>query len=192
MPVLFSVVEHTRTRFVLGSPKLGLGNEERLEDAIDAWIMMKNSGIIVLAFAGNMLSIAMFNFFGISVTKSMSATTRMVLDSARTVIIWGVSLLAGWETFGQYGGLQLTGFVLLLTGTGIYNKLIKLPCRRLRPKEEDALAEGLLQVNADYDDLYDDDPGAFGDFTWDTQSAADSEPMLSGNAWPRKLSANAM
>ena len=41
--------------------------------------------------AGNMLSIAFFNFFGISVTKAMSAAHRMVLDGVRNIIVWAVS-----------------------------------------------------------------------------------------------------
>ena len=45
----------------------------------------------MLATLGNVASIAFFNFFGISVTKEMSATTRMVLDSIRTFVIWGQS-----------------------------------------------------------------------------------------------------
>ena len=33
-----------------------------------------------------LISIAFFNFFGISVTKDMSAAHRMVLDSLRTLV----------------------------------------------------------------------------------------------------------
>ena len=46
-----------------------------------------------------MLSIAFFNFAGISVTKELSATTRMILDSIRTIVIWSFSLVLGWQTF---------------------------------------------------------------------------------------------
>jgi FtsH-binding integral membrane protein len=56
-------------------------------------------GPLFLACLGNVLSIAFFNFFGLSVTKYMSATHRMVLDSLRTIIIWAVSLLVGWQSF---------------------------------------------------------------------------------------------
>lgn len=44
-------------------------------------------------------SIAFFNFAGISVTKEISATTRMILDSIRTVIIWVISLTFKWQAF---------------------------------------------------------------------------------------------
>jgi hypothetical protein len=73
----------------------------------------------------NVASIAFFNFFGISVTKAMSASHRMVLDSVRTIIIWAVGLVAFGESFAP---LQLVGFVILLLGTGFFNELIRLPC----------------------------------------------------------------
>ncbi|CAG5927909.1 unnamed protein product [Menidia menidia] len=91
-----------------------------LEDAIDAFCQIGNKPLIVLALLGNTVSIAFFNFAGISVTKEISATTRMVLDSLRTLVIWAVSLALGWESFH---GLQVLGFLVLLLGTGLYNGL---------------------------------------------------------------------
>ena len=52
-----------------------------------------------MSLSGNILSIAFFNFCGITITKLMSATTRQVLDSARTLIIWIVSLGVSWQPF---------------------------------------------------------------------------------------------
>jgi len=49
--------------------------------------------------AGNILSIAVFNFCGITITKEMSATTRQVLDGGRVIIIWAVSLGVRWQPF---------------------------------------------------------------------------------------------
>jgi hypothetical protein len=69
-------------------------------------------------------SIAFFNYSGVSVTKEMSATTRMVLDSVRTLTIWVYGMLVGWETFFY---LQVVGFILLLTGTFVYNNIIVTP-----------------------------------------------------------------
>ena len=76
---------------------------------------MGNNGIIVAGVVLNILSIAFFNYFGLSVTKTQSATTRMVLDSIRTVVIWAFTLAVGWETVGfvkinknlQYLGINL-------------------------------------------------------------------------------------
>jgi uncharacterized membrane protein len=94
------------------------------EDTYDAFVLMGNSPLVTGMLLLNILSIAFFNFFGVSVTKHINATTRMVLDSMRTIIIWAFSMGVGWETFCY---VQIVGFVTLLSGTLIYNELIKLP-----------------------------------------------------------------
>ncbi|KFQ99282.1 Solute carrier family 35 member F6, partial [Nipponia nippon] len=97
------------------------GNPRRtLEDALDAFCQIGHQPLIALALLGNISSIAFFNFAGISVTKEISATTRMVLDSLRTLVIWAVSLAVGWETFH---GLEILGFGVLLLGAALYNGL---------------------------------------------------------------------
>lgn len=73
---------------------------------------------------GNVISIAFFNFAGISVTKEISATTRTVLDSIRTLVIWLFSLSVGWE---QYATLQLFGFILLVSGIMVHNDVLFRP-----------------------------------------------------------------
>ena len=74
-----------------------------------------------------------FNFFGISVTRSVSATSRSTIDTCRTLFIWIVSLALGWESFKW---LQLLGFALLVYGTFVFNKIITLSCTPMRPDEE--------------------------------------------------------
>lgn len=96
-----------------------------VENVTDALTQMGNNPWIVIFLIGNMLSIAVFNNAGISVTKMLSATHRMVLDSVRTLTVWLASLAIGWETFHW---LQLLGFFILAVGTGIYNDIIKVPC----------------------------------------------------------------
>lgn len=98
-----------------------------IEDLPDALIQMKNNWFIILAISGTVVSIAFFNFAGISVTKEISATSRMVLDSVRTVVIWAFSLLVKWQEFDY---LQLFGFVVLLFGMCLYNNIIVLQTYR--------------------------------------------------------------
>ncbi|KAJ2659789.1 hypothetical protein IWW48_003304 [Coemansia sp. RSA 1200] len=71
-----------------------------------------------------MLSIAMFNFFGLSVTRYLSATSRATIDTCRTLFIWMSSLALGWESFSW---IQVIGFVVLVYGTFVYNRVVKLP-----------------------------------------------------------------
>jgi len=105
------------------------GNNPRhvLEDAYDGLFQLVHNWRLGMAFCGTVFSIAFFNFAGISVTKEMSATTRMVLDSVRTLVIWSVSLAIGWQPFQA---LQLLGFAVLVTGMCVYNDIVIAPIGR--------------------------------------------------------------
>uniref|UniRef100_A0A1B6DHG4 EamA domain-containing protein n=1 Tax=Clastoptera arizonana TaxID=38151 RepID=A0A1B6DHG4_9HEMI len=92
-----------------------------LEDVIDALVQMSNNFFIIVSLAGTIFSIAFFNFAGVSVTKEMSATTRMILDSVRTLFIWLFSLYFAWQ---QFHPLQIVGFAFLIAGMCVYNNLI--------------------------------------------------------------------
>ncbi|EGD73187.1 transmembrane protein C2orf18 [Salpingoeca rosetta] len=133
--------------FYIPGPRAG-GTFENINDAI---VQIFGTWQIGLAIGGTICSIAVFNFSGISVTKEMSATTRMVLDSVRTLTIWAYGLGVGWETFAP---LQIVGFALLLLGTFVYNNLLIVPLMRkygiLRPEEPEA-KERLIADNT-YDE----------------------------------------
>ncbi|GIY47294.1 solute carrier family 35 member F6 [Caerostris darwini] len=104
----------------------------RLEDALDAFVQIGNNWRVAVAITGTIVSIAFFNFAGLSVTKEMSATTRMVLDSVRTFTVWIFSLCVKWQKFYW---LQLVGFVILLCGMCLYNDVIIRPLyNKLRDK----------------------------------------------------------
>lgn len=83
-------------------------------------------------FFTDKLSPSGFNFFGLSVTRSVSATSRSTIDTCRTLFIWIVSLGLGWETFKW---LQIVGFVLLVYFTFLFNGIVSPPFEFLKPKE---------------------------------------------------------
>ncbi|KAG6015902.1 hypothetical protein E4U54_002742 [Claviceps lovelessii] len=80
-----------------------------------------------------MISIGGFNFFGLSVTRSVSATSRSTIDTCRTLFIWIVSLGLGWETFKF---LQIIGFAMLVYSTFVFNGIVNPPLKSLRVDEE--------------------------------------------------------
>ncbi|ENN71855.1 hypothetical protein YQE_11472, partial [Dendroctonus ponderosae] len=138
--------------FIHAVPPLTQRSGDRLEDAIDALVQMGNSIPLFFAILGTIISIAFFNFAGISVTKEMSATTRMVLDSVRTIVIWVFSL----AFFGQaFHWLQLFGFVLLITGMCLYNGITftstygYLNAVFARRSRRDNLEESIINTNAE-------------------------------------------
>ncbi|KAL8728529.1 MAG: hypothetical protein Q9166_005351 [cf. Caloplaca sp. 2 TL-2023] len=86
-----------------------------------------------------MISIGGFNFFGLSITRSVSATARSIIDTCRTLFIWIVSLGLGWETFKW---LQIVGFALLVYGTFLFNDIVRPPLKACIPRRK---AESLLE-----------------------------------------------
>lgn len=93
----------------------------RLENSVDAVIQVTQSWTLGLALGGMIISVAVYNYSGVTVAKEMSATTRVVLDAVRTLFIWAVSLGVGWETFDY---LQLIGFLVLVVGVVIYYNIL--------------------------------------------------------------------
>lgn len=96
----------------------------RFEDAIDGIVQMGNNYKLLISNLGLIFSIAFFNFSGLTVTKTMNATTRMVLDSVRTIFIWAFSLAVMWQRFEF---LQPVGYAVLFIGTCIYYNIIIAP-----------------------------------------------------------------
>ena len=84
-------------------------------------------------------SIATFNICGVTVTKYINALARSIGDVTRTVLVWAIGIIitvtAGasrpnfqWELVKAGAILvELLGFLVLVAGNLIYNKVIKLP-----------------------------------------------------------------
>ncbi|KAI8083153.1 uncharacterized protein BX664DRAFT_339928 [Halteromyces radiatus] len=70
------------------------------------------------------LSIAFFNWFGLSITNNISATARSTIDTSRTLFIWMVSIYLGWEIFSW---IQVIGFIIMVTGTFYFNGVLRWP-----------------------------------------------------------------
>ncbi|CAK1554748.1 unnamed protein product [Leptosia nina] len=105
-----------------------------IEDAIDGLVQIGNNPILLCAVLGTIVSIAFFNFSGISVTKEMSATHRMILDSVRTLVIWLFSIGVGWQVFHWQ---HVIGFAILIIGMCGYNGV--LPDCSARRSQSDAV-----------------------------------------------------
>jgi drug/metabolite transporter (DMT)-like permease len=96
--------------------------------------MISNPPVLGSAFA-IACSIGFYNFFGMSVTRHISATMRSIIDTCRTITIWIISLGLGWEVLvWPWSLVQVTGFSLLVYGTFLFNSLISPP-RLFRPSE---------------------------------------------------------
>merc|ERR1712181_163667 len=138
---------------VIGSEGFELGDnplipgtgKHRLEDALDAFTQMSNSGTLCGLLSLIVFSIAFFNFAGVSITKHMSATTRKVLDTLRTLVIWLLTILfhyviseEDWKLprWRDQFVLQVFGFLLLVTGIFLYSDVLIMPTIRKRQQKK--------------------------------------------------------
>merc|ERR1719433_1086898 len=72
-----------------------------------------------------------------SVAKKLSSVHRTLIDALRTTLVWSVDvfifyLIPGGKRYGEeltwpWSAVQAVGFIVLICGTLIYNKIIKLP-----------------------------------------------------------------
>merc|ERR1719516_810197 len=125
--------------FINMGDQFGMGPDNRFEDMLDGLKMIfdgNNGGWLLAWTFGNMCSIAIFNFAGISVMKELSATTRAVLDQLRIIFIWAIFLI-DWEKVT--GTLELcrlqdkfhwsaaVGLPILVIGVFIYLDILIMP-----------------------------------------------------------------
>ncbi|KAL2754730.1 hypothetical protein ACRALDRAFT_1076312 [Sodiomyces alcalophilus JCM 7366] len=102
-------------------------------DMVEGWRQITTNRNLSISSILIMISIGGFNFFGLSVTRSISATSRSTIDTCRTLFIWLVSLCLRWETFKW---LQVVGFAILVYSTFLFNGLAEPPLSCLREEEE--------------------------------------------------------
>ncbi|KAH6661140.1 integral membrane protein [Truncatella angustata] len=116
-------------------------------DMVEGFRQMTEYKAVLLSSFLIMISIGGFNFFGLSVTRTVSATSRSTIDTCRTLFIWIVSLGLGWESFKW---LQVPGFALLVYFTFLFNGIVKPPFKFLEVSDdqlEELLPEEPIEHN---------------------------------------------
>jgi len=118
---------------VLGLMTIAPGNDvggvyESLPDGLH---MFTHSPVLLFLGLSYTVSIAVYNFVGITVGKKFTAVVRCLVDSSRTVTVWGTSLFLFYFVDERYGAgftkhtwLTVIGFFVLVLGTAIYNDLV--------------------------------------------------------------------
>jgi uncharacterized membrane protein len=96
-------------------------NPMGVESTPAAMYQVTHSTPLLLAVCASILTMAVFNFTGVTVTQKASATSRATIDCARTILIWMFELIVGWNAFNI---LQLIGFLILALGVMIYNRIL--------------------------------------------------------------------
>ena len=105
-------------------------NNYRFENAIFAVKQIWESGKLKAYLSLYVLSIAFFNFSGLTISKNVSSTARTIVDTLRTIVIWLFFLTfpnIPEETKETFSWLQLLGFLILILGSLIYNEILVIP-----------------------------------------------------------------
>ena len=112
------------------------------EDTLDTFVMIKNSPVLIGFVIFYVLVILFYNVTGMFVTKYTSAVLRTILEGLRTLCIWIVQVIIYYiikdrdyghqhpslgEEITIWSLMQLAGFLLLFTGTLLYNGILRLP-----------------------------------------------------------------
>lgn len=92
-----------------------------MDDVHSAFTAIARIPTLAASVGVAVLSMGLFNWFGVNLTISLSGVTRLSIDACRTLLVWAVSLLLGWERFNSF---QLLGFLILVCGATLYNELM--------------------------------------------------------------------
>lgn len=78
------------------------GSYENISDSVG---MYTQGGCLIINILTclYMVSIALYNFVGLEVTKRISAVTRCLVDSCRTLVVWIVSMALYYGGYERYG-----------------------------------------------------------------------------------------
>jgi drug/metabolite transporter (DMT)-like permease len=68
-------------------------NGKPYEDGLDAFYQMISSKFLLGMILLYLTSIIFYNYFGLAVTKSLTAVHRTLIDALRTIVIWVVELV---------------------------------------------------------------------------------------------------
>ena len=100
---------------------------DKPDDVVVALQQLSHCDRCVIASALILFAIPVLNGAAVTITKHLSATTRMVLSTLRNVGVWIFMISYGSYFNESFEWLQLVGFALIVSGTAIYKKLVTLP-----------------------------------------------------------------
>ena len=114
---------------------------DKLEDTSRAFDDFGANANLIWLSVAVCFTMAMFNGFGVTVTKNASSAQRATIDTARTLLIWVFFMAV--EVNGkreEFHVLQLIGFVFLVIGTLVFNEIVVVPFFGFNLYTKEALA----------------------------------------------------
>jgi hypothetical protein len=115
---------------VPGSDPSPLGTS--LENFMDSFLQFQTGAVVIWCVVW-IVAVLGFNMFGMLVISHTSALNHSLIDAVRGLLVWITMLIttAAGAPFGEkwvaWSWLELGGFITLVSGILIYNKLWELP-----------------------------------------------------------------
>nr|CAH8834017.1 unnamed protein product [Trichobilharzia regenti] len=141
------------------------------ENVIDAIYQIGSNYVLLGNCILYVLSIAFFNYCGLSITRSLSSVHRTLIDSLRTAFVWICSLILYYAVGPPYGEpftvgwglIEIDGFALLIIGTLVHNRVLDITCccpnrpepLILTPRQLRGMSESSEPYSLDYTDTMD-------------------------------------
>ena len=92
-----------------------------LENALDGFVQLGNNSTLLTAYIFTTVVLVCTTLCGINITRKVSAVFRIVFGSLRSLLVWAVTLILGWQKFLY---LQLIGFLIITVGVLIFNDIL--------------------------------------------------------------------
>ena len=130
-------------------------NSIRFENAIFALKQIYDNPLLKIYIPLYVLSIAFFNFSGLTISKNVSSTTRTIVDTLRTVVIWVFFLTVPFvpeKTKETFSWLQLLGFLVLILGSVIYNEILIIPFCGCADNTKEAIKKKKEKLESELED----------------------------------------
>ncbi|EFO65141.1 Hypothetical protein GLP15_2523 [Giardia lamblia P15] len=108
----------------------------KIENDFDAFLFIKAEPNILIPMAIFFITVALYNGFGQTITKLISANHRTILEGLRGLVVWIFALIErgifgkpwGEGIYSWTSAIEAVGFVVLLVGSMIYYSIIKCNC----------------------------------------------------------------
>eukprot|EP00798_Chlamydomonas_sp_ICE-L_P022126 gene22126-29187_t len=127
-----------------------------IDNGIAAMEQVAASRELQLAILISVSCVGLLNFFGLQITKALSGASRATIDACRTLFVWIFSISIGWERFHL---LQVGGFILLVSGTSLYNEVISI-CLPQADYTAESVSSASDDEDSETDSLLDAENGA--------------------------------
>ncbi|KAK8839506.1 hypothetical protein M9Y10_031865 [Tritrichomonas musculus] len=125
-----------------------------LENTWDTLLMIYHKPKLILFFVCSIFFGAIYNICAMCVITYTSSLTEAIIDAVSTLFVWILMLISYQiglpfgEPWNIYSFIELSGFLLLVTGNLIYNGQLKLPFCKYPIAEQIPLVDNSTQQSS--------------------------------------------